>query len=90
MIGAFDNSTIEFGIADHSPSTVKHQAFIEDSWKMHPRLTLNYGLRYEPFIPFDQKGGRHTTWVPGVQSTVGAGRAARAFCSPAIRGCHRV
>ena len=70
MIGAFDNSTIEFGIADHSPSTMKHQAFIEDSWRMHPRLTLNYGLRYEPFIPFDQKGGRHTTWVPGVQSTV--------------------
>lgn len=70
MIGAFDNSTIEFGIADHSPRTVKHQAFFEDSYKVHPRLTLNYGLRYEPFIPFDQKGGRHTTWVPGVQSTV--------------------
>ena len=70
MIGAFENSTIEFGIADHSPSTVKHQAFIEDSYRMHPRLTVNYGLRYEPFVPFDQKGGRHTTWVPGVQSTV--------------------
>src|SRR6185436_15368858 len=70
MIGAFDNSTIEFGIADHSPSTVKHQAFIADSYKVHPRLTLDYGLRYEPFIPFDQKGGRHTTWVPGVRSTV--------------------
>jgi Carboxypeptidase regulatory-like domain/TonB-dependent Receptor Plug Domain len=70
MIGAFDNSTIEFGIADHSPSTMKHQAFIEDSYKIHPRLTLNYGLRYEPFVPFDQKGGRHTTWSPGVQSTV--------------------
>jgi hypothetical protein len=70
MIGAFDNSTIEFGIADHSPRTVKHQAFVEDSYKVHPRLTVNYGLRYEPFIPFDQKGGRHTTWVPGVQSTV--------------------
>jgi hypothetical protein len=70
MIGAFDTSTIEFGIADHSPSTVKHQAFIEDSYKLHPRVTLNYGLRYEPFIPFDQKGGRHTTWAPGVQSTV--------------------
>jgi hypothetical protein len=70
MIGAFDTSTIEFGIADHSPRTVKHQAFFEDSYKVHPRLTLNYGLRYEPFIPFDQKGGRHTTWVPNVQSTV--------------------
>jgi hypothetical protein len=70
MVGAFDNSTIEFGIADHSPSTMKHQAFIADAWKVHPRLTVDYGVRYEPFIPFDQKGGRHTTWVPGVQSTV--------------------
>jgi carboxypeptidase family protein/TonB-dependent receptor-like protein len=70
MIGAFDNSTIEFGIADHSPRTVKHQMFIEDSYKVHPHLTLDYGLRYEPFIPVDQKGGRHTSWSPGVQSTV--------------------
>jgi hypothetical protein len=70
MIGAFDNATIEFGIADHSPSTVKHQFFVEDSYKVHPTLTLDYGLRYEPFIPFDQKGGRHTSWSPGVQSTV--------------------
>jgi hypothetical protein len=70
MIGAFENSTIEFGIADHSPSTVKHQAFVEDSWKVHPRLTLNYGVRYEPFIPWDQKGGRHTSWIPGEQSVV--------------------
>ena len=70
MIGAFDQATVEFGIADHSPSTVKHQAFFEDSYKVHPRLTLNYGVRYEPFIPFDQKGGRHTSFVPGVQSTV--------------------
>ena len=70
MIGAYENSTVEFGIADHSPFTVKHQAFVEDSYKMHPKLTLNYGMRYEPFIPVDQKGGRHTTWVPGVQSTV--------------------
>ena len=36
MIGAFDQSTIEFGIADHSPSTVKHQAFIGDSYKCIP------------------------------------------------------
>jgi Carboxypeptidase regulatory-like domain len=70
MIGAFDTSTIEFGIADHSPSTYKHQAFIEDEFKVHPRLTVNYGLRYEPFIPWDQKGGRHTGFIPGEQSIV--------------------
>jgi hypothetical protein len=70
MLGAFENSTIEFGIADHSPSTVKHQAFVEDSWRIHPRLTVNYGLRYEPFIPWDQKGGRHTGFIAGEQSVV--------------------
>ena len=37
MVGAFENSTIEFGIADHSPRTVKHQVFVEDSYRMHPR-----------------------------------------------------
>ena len=70
MVGAFENSTIEFGIADHSPRTVKHQAFFEDSYRMHPRLTINYGLRYEPFTPWDQRGGRHTSWIPGEPSMV--------------------
>ena len=70
MVGAFENSTIEFGIADHSPRTVKHQAFFEDSYRMHPRLTINYGLRYEPFTPWDQRGGRHTSWIPGEPSVV--------------------
>lgn len=70
MTGAFENSTIEFGIADHSPSTIKHQIFVEDSYRLHPRLTVNYGVRYEPFIPWDQLGGRHTSWMPGEQSTV--------------------
>ena len=40
-----------------------------NSYKVH-RSCGQLRLRYEPFIPFDQKGGRHTTWVPGVQSTV--------------------
>ena len=42
MIGAFDTSTIEFGIADHSPSTVKHQFFVgrlvQDSPEAHAEL----------------------------------------------------
>lgn len=70
MVGAFDNSTIEFGLADHTPFTWKHSAFIEDAWRLSPRITVNYGLRYEPFLPWDQIGGRHTSWAPGVQSTV--------------------
>jgi Carboxypeptidase regulatory-like domain len=49
-------------------------AYVQDSWKMNPRLTLNYGVRYEPFIPwhnlFGRMGGFNPTlWASGTHST---------------------
>ena len=77
MIGAFDTSTIEFGIADHSPSTYKHQAFIEDEFKIHPRLTrrITVSATSPSFRGTRRAGG--TPLLPGRAIDRRAGRASR-------------
>lgn len=41
-------------------------AYIQDSWKASPRLTLNYGVRYEPFIPWHELQGRMGGFFPNL------------------------
>jgi hypothetical protein len=70
MLGAFDTVSHGFGAADSFPILWKHQFFIQDEWKLTPRITMNVGLRYEPWFPWEQEYGRYTSWEFGTQSTV--------------------
>jgi hypothetical protein len=44
--------------------------FAQDSWRVKPTLTLNYGLRYEISTPWYDTQNKTETIIPGVQSVV--------------------
>ena len=43
--------------------------FAQDSWKIRPNLTLNFGLRWELNTPYGDKGHRLPTFRPGAIDT---------------------
>ena len=45
-------------------------AYVQDSYKVSPRLTVNFGLRYEMPSPYTEIHNRQTLFVPGRQSKV--------------------
>jgi outer membrane receptor protein involved in Fe transport len=43
-------------------------SYIQDNWRVNQRLSLNLGLRWEPFFPFQEQGGRVTCFQQGAKS----------------------
>jgi hypothetical protein len=50
--------------------------FAQDSWRLFPNLTLNYGLRWDRIAPWSEKYNQISTFVAGAQSVVFPGAPA--------------
>jgi Carboxypeptidase regulatory-like domain len=63
------------GVVHHSVNHNQVALYGSDTWKVVPRLTMNYGLRWEPYLPQVMTNGRaynfdYARFQQGIKSTV--------------------
>ena len=61
MLGTFDQLSLGFGQPGSNPIDWKHNLYFQDEFKISPRFTLTAGVRWEPYLAWDQKYDRQTT-----------------------------
>ena len=61
LLGTIFTSTNAVAIADAKFQRNVYHAFIDDTWKVTPKLTLSLGLRYELTPPFTNTRGNYFT-----------------------------
>ncbi|MGO4518046.1 TonB-dependent receptor [Terriglobus sp. 2YAB30_2] len=57
LVGAFSSSSRNYNLNTPDYRTYEPNFFVQDSWKLTPKLTLLYGVRYDVFTPFTEAHG---------------------------------
>jgi outer membrane receptor protein involved in Fe transport len=67
MIGSFNSLTQ--GIGEYKETRFQRLGlFVQDSWKVSRRLTVDVGARWEPFFPFTDTLDKIAVWRPSERS----------------------
>jgi hypothetical protein len=73
LMGDIFQSTVAVQVANAQFQRNMEAAFVDDTWKITPKLTLSIGLRYELTPPFtDQTNNLFIVHVPRLYTTPGA------------------
>jgi len=71
LLGLPQTTSVRFGIDSNYLRSWVTSAFLQDDWRVGPHLTVDYGLRYEYFLPFSEKYGHLSdlAFTPGFATT---------------------
>jgi len=64
LLGNYNSYTEGTALSDYIPSWTVLEWYLQDSWKVTPKLTLEYGLRFTYDIPTTLKPGNGAGFVP--------------------------
>ena len=57
LLGLPQTTSVRFGVASNYLRNWVTTAFFQDDWRTNAHLTINYGVRYEYFLPLSEKYG---------------------------------
>jgi hypothetical protein len=87
LIGLPANTAYAQNPPDARPYSVQFAGFVQDDWRLTPRLTLNYGLRYDLRPPFLDRSNQFANFdrnYPGGRIIV-ANEAAKALIPQSVK-----
>ena len=64
----------------------RREFFVQDTWKLRPNLTLDYGVRYQYFVPVTDVNNVLTSFDPALYSRANAPTCTTAACTALVRG----
>lgn len=70
FVGGFWDNYYQFSTAQYGIRTSAFAFYGQDTWRVTPKLTLTYGLRYEYYTPITDPSNQILGYFPGQQSTV--------------------
>ena len=65
LLGRFDSAGRAFGETTRDMSQASIGAFVNDDWKLSPRVTVSLGLRYDINLPLQAADDLASNFVPG-------------------------